>query len=51
METLTPSNLAGGSDITFADVGDFCVLGWDGTNWIVMELNNAADGTSAPVLA
>lgn len=49
--TLTPSNLSGGTNITFADVGDYAILAWDGTNWVAIELGNAADGTTAPVLA
>jgi hypothetical protein len=49
--TLTPSNLSGGTDITFADVGDTAELVFDGTNWVVVALYNVADGTSAPVLA
>jgi hypothetical protein len=49
--TLTPTNLAGGTTITFADAGDFAVLLWDGTEWIAIELGNDADGATAPVLA
>lgn len=48
---LTPSNLADGDTITFADVGDYALLMWNGTNWRVLELGNDADGTTAPVLA
>ena len=48
---LTPTTLNGGTTITFADAGDFCVLMWDGSGWQVLELNNAADGATAPVLA
>jgi hypothetical protein len=49
--TLTPSNLAGGTTITFADVGDFALLSFDGTDWVAVELGNDADGVTAPVLA
>jgi hypothetical protein len=49
--TLTPTNLAGGTTITFADAGDFAVLAWDGTDWVAIELGNSADGATAPVLA
>ena len=49
--TLTPSNLSGGTTITFADAGDYAVLVFDGTNWVAVELGNAADGATAPVLA
>lgn len=49
--TLTPANLAGGTTITFADVGDTAILGWDGTNWQPLALLNLADGATAPVLA
>lgn len=49
--TLTPSNLAGGTTITFADAGDVAVLAWNGTDWVAIELSNDADGATAPVLA
>ena len=48
---LTPSNLSGGTTITFADAGDFAVLIWNGTDWVAIELGNDADGATAPVLA
>ncbi len=49
--TLTPTNLAGGTTITFADVGDVAILCWNGTDWVAIELTNDADGVTAPVLA
>lgn len=49
--TLTPTNLAGGTTITFADVGDVAVLIWNGTAWRAIDLYNCADGATAPVLA
>lgn len=49
--TLTPTNLSGGTTITFADAGDYALLCWDGSNWVALELGNDADGASAPVLA
>ncbi len=49
--TLTPSNLADGTTIVFADVGDFALLCWNGTDWVAIELGNDADGVTAPVLA
>jgi len=48
---LTPTNLAGGSTITFADIGDYALLAFDGTDWVAIELGNDADGVTAPVLA
>lgn len=39
--TLTPSNLAGGTTITFNDVGDTVTLVFDGTNWNVAGNNGA----------
>ena len=36
--------------ITFADVGDFCLLMWIGTAWRVLELGNDADGVSKPAI-
>jgi len=49
--TLTPTNLSGYTTITFADAGDFALLAWDGSNWIVLETGNTVDGISAPALA
>lgn len=49
--TLTPTSLSGGTTITFADVGDFAILAWNGTAWVAIELGNDADGATAPVLA
>ena len=48
---VTPANLANGTTLTFADAGDFAVLIFDGTDWVVIELGNSADGATAPVLA
>lgn len=49
--TLTPANFADGTTITFADVGDCALLLWDGSDWNVVDLYNAADGVSAPAVA
>lgn len=49
--TLTPDNLEGGTTITFADAGDYCVLLWTGSAWRAIVLSNEADGVTAPVLA
>lgn len=49
--TLTPSNLANGTTITYADAGDASLLLWNGSNWRVLALLNFADGATAPVLA
>lgn len=38
---LTPNNLANGTTITFAAVGDVCVLQFLGTEWWVMSLRGA----------
>lgn len=48
--TLTPTSLAGGTTITFADAGDFALLQWNGAAWVAIELGNDADGATAPVL-
>jgi hypothetical protein len=48
---LTPTNLAAGTTITFADAGDFALLIWNGIDWVAIELGNDADGATAPVLA
>lgn len=34
--------------IVFADVGDYAVLMWNGSDWIPIELGNDADGATAP---
>ena len=39
--TLTPTNLAGGTTITFNDVGDTVILAFDGTNWNIASNNGA----------
>lgn len=49
--TLTPANLALGTTITFADAGDYVVLCWDGTDWVMIESGNAADGITEPAFA
>lgn len=49
--TLTPAPLTGGTTITFADAGDYCILMWDGTSWVPIELGNDADGASGPAIA
>lgn len=49
--TLTPTNLNGGTTITFADAGDYVILLWDGSGWTAIALGNDADGATAPVLA
>lgn len=49
--TLTPTNLVGGTTITFADAGDFAILYFNGTAWVPIELGNNTDGATAPVLA
>lgn len=48
---LTPANLSGGTTITFADVGDYALLVWNGTDWVLVESGNDADGVTGPVLA
>jgi hypothetical protein len=49
--TLTPTNLDAGTTITFADAGDFVLLMWNGTDWVVIDSGNDADGVTAPVVA
>lgn len=49
--TLTPTNLVGGTTITFADVGDFVILFFNGTGWVPLERGNDADGVTSPVIA
>ena len=49
--TLTPTNLFGGTTITFADAGDYVILMWNGTDWVIVKSSNYVDGVSAPVVA
>ena len=37
------------STIVFADIGDYAVLMWNGSDWIAVEIGNDADGATAPV--
>lgn len=39
--TLTPSNLSGGTTITFGAVGDYALLYFNGTAWVPLELYGA----------
>jgi hypothetical protein len=49
---LTPTSMAGGTTITFSNVGDFVELRWNGAAWDVIERANATNGTVAtPVVA
>lgn len=48
---LTVSTLSGGNTITFADAGDYCLLQWNGSAWIPLELGNDADGATAPAIS
>lgn len=48
---LTPANFANGTTITFADVGDYALLVWNGSNWVAIETGNDADGVSGPAIA
>lgn len=38
----------GNATVVFADVGDYVVLMWNGSDWIPVELGNDADGATAP---
>lgn len=49
--TLTPTSFTNGTTITFADVGDYALLLWDGDSWTAIEIGNDTDGATAPVIA
>ena len=49
--TLTPTTLVNGTTITYADAGDFAILMWIAAGWTEVELGNAADGATTPVIA
>lgn len=48
---VTPSNLSGGTTITFSVAGDAAELMWDGTNWVAIDLYNVLGTDVTPVLA
>lgn len=48
---ITPANLNGGTIITCADIGDSVLLKWGGSNWVMIESINYADGFTAPILS
>ena len=48
---LTPDNLNSGTTIEFVDVGQFAILQWNGTEWVVLELGNSVTPGTLPVLA
>lgn len=49
--TLTPSNLSGGTTITFSAVGDEVLLVWDGTEWVLVDDSSLLGTGATPVLA
>lgn len=49
--TLTPTNLSGATTISFQDVGDYVILYFNGTAWVVIESGNSSDGVTAPAVA
>jgi len=50
--TLTPTNLASGTTITFSNVGDTAELYFNGTDWVAVALYNMATGAiTTPILA
>jgi len=48
---LTPSNLSGGTTITFTTAGEVAELYFDGTNWVALRLFNTVTPATPPVLA
>ena len=48
---LTPSNLSGGTTLTFTTVGEFVEMYWNGTDWFVYNIGNTATPGTLPVLA
>jgi hypothetical protein len=49
--TLTPTSASGFTTITFNDIGDYALLKWNGTAWILVEQGNDADGATGPTVA
>lgn len=48
---LTPTNLTGGTNITFTTVGEVAELVFSGTSWVVNRLWNSVTPGTPPVLA
>lgn len=48
---LTPTSLSGGTTITFTTVGEFVILMWNGTAWVVLEVGNTATPGTLPAVA
>lgn len=48
---LTPSNLSGGTTITFTTVSESALLYFNGTDWLALMLFNPATPGTPPVLA
>jgi hypothetical protein len=49
--TLTPANFVDGTNVTFADIGDYVILMNTELGWRLIESGNDADGISGPVVA
>lgn len=48
---LTPTNLSGGTTITFTTAGEVAELIWNGTDWVAVKLYNFLTPGTPPVLA
>lgn len=50
--TLTPAKFVDGTNVTFADVGDYVVLMYTGddSGWRAIESGNDADGVNGPAI-
>lgn len=48
---LTPTNLVGGTTITFTTVGETAELIFNGTSWVALSLYNSVTPGTPPVLA
>lgn len=48
---LTPTSLSGGTTITFTAVGEFALLQWNGTAWVMIDSGNDVGNAGIPALA
>lgn len=48
---LTPANLSGGTTITFTAVGEFALLLWNGSDWVMIDSGNDVGNAGVPALA
>jgi len=46
--TLTPDNLFNGTSLNFEGVGDYALLQWNGSNWVVIQKGSYVNSDIGP---